>query len=436
VISVRVQIDESPDAADLSSNEEDDPPPTKGSPLEKFFQQYGFGEAPGEKPQQRQSVIGAGSGFFISPDGYAVTNNHVVDHAQSVQVTTDDGATYRARIVGTDPNTDLALIKVDGASSFAYVNFEDHAPRVGDWVVAVGNPFELGGTVTAGIVSAQGRDIGSGPYDNYIQIDAPINKGNSGGPAFDMNGKVIGVNTAIYSPSGGSVGIGFDVPAQTAKAVIAELKDKGVVTRGWLGVQVQPVTTGIADSLGMKKAEGAMVDEPQNGSPAAKAGVRSGDVVTALDGTPLKDSRDLARKVAALPPGSSVKLDILRNGESKTLNIRLGEMPNRKQANAGSRETQPDSGASPHIGLRLAPANEVAGSGGKGVVVTAVDPQGSAAEHGFQSGDVIVDVGGKAVGNTSDVRKALSDARSQGKRAVLMRVKTAHSLKFVALPIG
>jgi serine protease Do len=380
-------------------------------------------------------MIGAGSGFFISADGYAVTNNHVVDHAQSVQVTTDDGATYKARVVGTDPKTDLALIKVDGKSSFAYVNFEDHAPRVGDWVVAVGNPFELGGTVTAGIVSAQGRDIGSGPYDNYIQIDAPINKGNSGGPAFDMNGNVIGVNTAIYSPSGGSVGIGFDVPAQTAKTVIAELKDKGVVTRGWLGVQVQPVTRGIADSLGMKKAEGAMVDGPQNGSPAAKAGVQSGDVVTALNGTPVKDSRDLSRKVAALAPGSLAKLDILRNGESKTLTITLGELPNRQQANAGNQETQPDSG-SPHIGLSLAPANDVAGSGGKGLVVTGVDPGGSAAEHGFQSGDIILDIGGKTVGDASDVRKALSDAKSQGRHDVLMRVKTADTMKFVALPIG
>jgi serine protease Do len=207
------------------------------------------------------------------------------------------------------------------------------------------------------------------------------------------------------------------------------------VTRGWLGVQVQPVTRGIADSLGMKKAEGAMVDKPQNGSPAAKAGVQSGDVVTALNGTPVKDSRDLSRKVAALAPGSSVELDILRNGESKTLTITLGELPNRRQANAGNQEMQPDSG-SPHIGLRLAPANEVAGSGGKGVVVTDVDPKGSAAEHGFQSGDVIVDVGGKAVDDASDVRQALSEARSQGKHAVLMRVKTADAVKFVALPIG
>lgn len=330
VISVRVQMDETSNASDLSSNEEDNPPPTQGSPLEKFFQQYGFNEAPGGSSQRHQTIIGAGSGFFISPDGYAVTNNHVVDHAQSVQVTTDDGTTYKAKVIGTDPKTDIALIKVDGKSSFVYATFADRAPRVGDWVVAVGNPFGLGGTVTAGIVSAQGRDIGSGPYDNYIQIDAPINKGNSGGPAFDTNGNVMGVNTAIYSPSGGSVGIGFDVPAQMAKGVVAELKDKGVVTRGWLGVQVQPVTKGIADSLAMKTAEGAMIDGPQNGSPAAKAGVQSGDVITALNGTPIKDSRDLALQVAALAPGSSVKLDILRNGESKVLTVTLGELPNRQ----------------------------------------------------------------------------------------------------------
>jgi serine protease Do len=207
------------------------------------------------------------------------------------------------------------------------------------------------------------------------------------------------------------------------------------VTRGWLGVQIQPVTKGIADSLGMKKAEGAMVDGPQNGSPAAKAGVQSGDVVTALNGTPVKDSRDLARKVAALAPGSSAKLDILRSGESRTLTVTLGELPKGQQANARDQETQPDSG-SPHIGLSLAPANEVAGSGGKGVVVTGVDPEGSATDLGFQPGDVIVDVGGKAVSDASDVGKALSEARSQGKHAVLMRVKTADAMKFVALPIG
>ena len=235
-----------------------------GSPMEKFFHQFGQGRhQDGQRAAPRQTVIGEGSGFFISADGYAVTNNHVVDHAKSVQVTTADGTIYKARVVGTDPKTDLALIKVDGKNDFPFVQFADHAPQVGDWVIAVGNPFGLGGTVTAGIVSASGRDIGSGPYDDYIQIDAPINKGNSGGPAFDVEGNVIGINTAIFSPSGGSVGIGFDIPADTAKRVIAQLKDNGHVTRGWLGVQIQPVTTGIADSLGLKKAEGAIVDAPK-----------------------------------------------------------------------------------------------------------------------------------------------------------------------------
>src|SRR6202034_2580004 len=203
------------------------------------------------------------------------------DHAQSVQVTADDGSIYKAKVIGTDAKTDLALIKVDGKKDFPYVKFAEHTPRVGDWVVAVGNPFGLGGTVTAGIVSARGRDIGAGPYDDYVQIDAPINKGNSGGPAFDVNGNVIGVNAAIYSRSGGSVGIGFDIPAGTAKLVVAQLKDKGYITRGWLGVQVQPVTAHIADSLGMEQRRGALVDNPQDGSPAAKAGIEAGDVITA-----------------------------------------------------------------------------------------------------------------------------------------------------------
>ena len=435
VISVRVKLDETSSIPDMNSNEENLPPFMQGSPFEKFLRQYGFNDMQKGMIQRHEIITGVGSGFFISPDGYAVTNNHVVDHAKSVQVTTDDGSTYTAKVIGTDPKTDLALIKVNGKSDFAYVKFDDQVPRVGDWVVAIGNPFGLGGTVTAGIVSAEGRDIGSGPYDNYIQIDAPINKGNSGGPAFDMNGKVIGVNTAIYSPSGGSVGIGFDIPAQTAKMVVAQLKNKGKVTRGWLGVQVQPVTKGIAESLGLKKAEGAMVDEPQDGSPAAKAGILSGDIVTELNGTPVKDSRDLAQKVAMLAPGSSAKLDIVRKGESKTITVTLGEMPNQQQANNTGPETSSEQGL-PHLGLTVAPADEVAGSGEKGLVVTAVDPDGPAAEHGVQTGDVILDVGGKSVASTSEVRKALSEAKSQGKHDVLMRVKTADAVRFVALPLG
>ena len=423
VISVRVKFD---DASTTALQE--------GSSLDKFFRQFGFENMPDGVPRRHEVITGEGSGFFISADGYAVTNNHVVNHATTVQVTTDDGSIYSAKVVGTDPKTDLALIKVDGKKDFTYVKFANHNPRVGDWVIAVGNPFGLGGTVTAGIVSARGRDIGSGPYDDYIQIDAPINKGNSGGPAFDVNGDVIGVNTAIVSPSGGSVGIGLDIPADTAKLVVAQLKDKGHVTRGWMGVEVQPVTTAIADSLGMKKAEGALVDRAQAGSPASQAGIAVGDVIEAINGAPVKSSRDLARKVAILAPGTAVKLDILHKGEAKTMTLTLGQMPNQQQAKASDESAKPATSA-PHLGLQLAPATDVPGAGDKGVAVLGVEPDGPAADHGFETGDVILDVGGKPVANASQVREALSAAQAQGKHDVLMRVKTADGTRFIAMPL-
>ncbi len=437
VISVRVKIE----GAQLSalrhhSSNDELIPFAQGSPMQKFFQQFGdqFGFN-GQEPQMHQTIVGEGSGFFISPDGYAVTNNHVVDHAKSVQVTTADGSIYTAKVVGTDPKTDLALIKVEGKNDFPYVQFAQHEPRIGDWVIAVGNPFGLGGTVTAGIVSAEGRNIGAGPYDDYIQIDAPINKGNSGGPAFDVDGNVIGINTAIYSPSGGSVGIGFDIPADTAQRVIAQLKAHGSVTRGWLGVQIQPVTAGIADSLGLKKAMGAIVDSTQDGSPAAKAGVQTGDVITGVNGAPVKNARELARTIATMQPDSTAKLDILRNGQSQTVTVTLGKMPNEQQANAGNEMQTPRHGV-PHLGLSVAPAATVAGAGGKGVVVTAVDPNGPAADAGFKVGTVILDVGGKAVGNAGDVVTALQDAKAQGKRDILMRVQIDGATRFVAVPLG
>jgi serine protease Do len=438
VISVRVKIEGNADATTLRQNGSDDSIPfAPGSPLQKFFQQFGDQDDQGglgELPQAHQTIIGEGSGFFISADGYAVTNNHVVDHAKSVEVTTADGSKYKAKVVGTDPKTDLALIKVDGKDDFPFVKFAGHEPRVGDWVIAVGNPFGLGGTVTAGIVSAESRDIGAGPYDDYIQIDAPINKGNSGGPAFNVDGEVIGVNTAIYSPSGGSVGIGFDIPAQTAKMVVAELKAHGSVTRGFLGVQIQPVTAGIADSLGLKTAAGAIVDSAQPDSPATKAGLRSGDVITAVNGTAVKDARDLARTIAGLPPDSTVKLDILRQGGAQTVSVTLARMPNEEQASTTPTET-PHQGV-PHLGLSVAPAADVAGAGQTGVVVTAVDPNGPAAEAGFETGNVILDVGGKPVANVNDVMSALKQAQAQGKHDVLMRVKAGNATHFVAVPLG
>src|SRR5215510_821867 len=302
VISVRVKVETNTASNSLEGNL----PFPQNSPMDRFFRRFGMPDLNPEKGPQpnRRSVTGQGSGFFISADGYAVTNNHVVDKAKTVEVVMDDGKTLNAKVIGTDSRTDLALIKVDGRSDFPYVKLSDKAPRIGDWVVAVGNPFGLGGTVTAGIISARGRDIGSGPYDDYIQIDAPINKGNSGGPTFDMDGNVIGVNTAIYSPSGGSVGIAFAIPSDTVKTVVGQLKDKGAVTRGWIGVQIQPVNADIADSLGLKKAEGALVAEPQSDGPAAKAGIQAGDVIIAVNGQDVKDARDLARKIGGLPPNS------------------------------------------------------------------------------------------------------------------------------------
>ncbi|MFH0298657.1 Do family serine endopeptidase [Bradyrhizobium sp. 31Argb] len=440
VISVKVNIGEK--LAKDDSNEDSPFPP--GSPMERFFRRFGGqdGLPPGMRggPRGRGIVTGQGSGFFISADGFAVTNNHVVDGADKVEVTTDDGKTYSAKVIGTDPRTDLALIKVEGGSNFPFAKLSDTKPRIGDWVLAVGNPFGLGGTVTAGIVSASGRDIGNGPYDDFIQIDAPVNKGNSGGPAFDVSGEVMGVNTAIYSPSGGSVGIAFSIPAATVKNVVAQLKDKGTVSRGWIGVQIQPVTSDIADSLGMKKAEGALVAEPQANGPAAKAGIESGDVITAVNGETVKDARELARTIGGLAPGNAVKLNVLHKGQEKTVNLTLGQLPNTVEAKADNDNS--DRGSSsrgtdvPKLGLTVAPANSVAGAGKDGVVVTEVDPKSAAAERGFKEGDVILEVAGKNVTSAGDVRDAITSARNDNKNSVLMRVKSGGSSRFVAVPLA
>jgi serine protease Do len=440
VISVKVNINEKV-AKDDSS---EDSPFQPGSPMERFFRRFGGPDGmPGQRgPRGRGAVTGQGSGFFISADGYAVTNNHVVDGADKVEVTTDDGKNYTATVIGTDARTDVALIKVEGSSNFPFAKLSEGKPRIGDWVLAVGNPFGLGGTVTAGIVSASGRDIGNGPYDDFIQIDAPVNKGNSGGPAFNTEGEVMGVNTAIYSPSGGSVGIAFSIPASTVKSVIAQLKDKGSVSRGWIGVQIQPVTADIADSLGLKKAEGALVAEPQANGPAAKAGIESGDVITAVNGETVKDARELARTIGALAPGNAVKLNVLHKGQDKVINLTLGQLPNTLQAKADNDNDNSDKGGAnrgtdvPKLGLTLAPANSVAGAGKDGVVVTEVDPKSAAAERGFKEGDVILEVAGKTVASANDIREAIAGAKADNKNVVLMRVKSGGKTNFIAVPIA
>jgi len=431
VIGVRVKSEAVSQREQMQFNSEDLPP---GSSLEQFLRRFGMPGMP-NMPRGRQFSMAQGSGFFISADGYAVTNNHVVERGKSIEIQADDGKTYSAKVVGTDPKTDLALLKVDGRNDFPFVKLGDKQPRIGDWVIAVGNPFGLGGTVTAGIVSARGRDIGAGPYDDFIQIDAPVNRGNSGGPTFDVDGNVIGVNTAIFSPNGGSIGIGFAIPSETVKTVVAQLKDHGAVTRGWIGVQIQPVTADVADSLGLKNAQGALVAEAQSDSPAAKAGIVSGDVITSVNGEAVKDARDLAKKIGALAPGATANLAVLHQGSEKTVSVTLGDYPRDQQARRGG-DSDTSGRSESHLGLTLAPAGSVAGSGGKGVVVTAVDPDGPAAERGFKTGDVILEVAGKAVSSPAEVRTALNDARSGGKRTVLMRVKSGEATKFVALPLG
>lgn len=446
VISVRVRVD-TPRVSMQTS------PFQQGSPMDRFFRRWGVPEGDefdgraqpdqrarpdqrGQRPIPRppgRNVTGQGSGFFISADGYAVTNNHVVDRANNVQVTADDGRTYQARVIGTDPRTDLALIKVDGRNDFPYVSLGETPPRVGDWVLAIGNPFGLGGTVTAGIVSSTGRDINAGPYDDFIQIDAPVNRGNSGGPTFDVNGHVIGVNTAIFSPSGGNVGIAFAIPASTVRSVVTQLRERGSVTRGWIGVQIQPVTAEIAESLNLKTARGALVAEPQPGSPAVAAGIRAGDIITHVNGNPVRDARELARTIGAMPPKTSVRLTLMRNGAEQQITLTLGELPNQREARAMPERPQENKGTEvPRLGLTLAPAD----GGSEGVTITNVEQGSIAAEHGFRQGDVILSVANKPVKTPADVRDMIADAQKGGARNVLVRVKSGDSIRFVAVRLG
>ena len=435
VISVKVTMKKATDASDKDDADE------SGSPMERFFRQFGGPNDEFQNPGRngRHGTMGQGSGFFISSDGYAVTNNHVVEGADKVEVTTDAGKSYTAKVVGTDPRTDLALIKVEGGSDFSFAKLSAGKARIGDWVLAVGNPFGLGGTVTAGIVSASGRDIGSGPYDDFIQIDAPVNKGNSGGPAFNMQGEVVGVNTAIYSPSGGSVGIAFSIPAMTVKNVIAQLKDNGSVSRGWIGVQIQPVTQDIADGMGLKQAQGALVADPQKDGPAAKAGVEAGDVITAANGQSVKDARELARIIGGFAPGSTVKLDVLHKGKSKVVSLTLGQLPNAQQAKADSETDGKRSRLGidvPHLGLTLAPAGKADSASKEGVVITKVEPKSAAADRGLKKGDVILEVAGKNVTKPGDVGDALEAARTDKKGSVLMRLRSGDASRYVAVPLA
>ncbi len=426
VVSIKVVIESAGDTAAASGGSMDNAPPE----IQKFLKRFG---GPGQSfsNMPRQQMIGQGSGFFVSTDGYIVTNNHVVHDAKSVEVTTDAGKTLKAHVVGVDPKTDLAVVKVDQAGDYPFVSFAKDAPRIGDWVVAIGNPFGLGGTVTAGIVSAEGRDIGEGPYDRFLQIDAPINKGNSGGPTFNVKGEVVGVNTAIYSPSGGSIGLGFAIPASTVTVVVDSLEHGGVVKRGYLGVAIQPVSQDIADSMGMKSAQGAIIDKVTPGTPAAAAGLKAGDIVTKLNGDAVKDASDLTRRIGAMKPGDKIQLSYLRNGAEATVDVALA-MQSPEQVAAAEAAGQP---GAPTLGVELAPANDVAGAGDKGVVIVGLDPNGAAAAHGLSEGNVILEVSGKSVSSPADVKADLAAARRDGKKAVLLRVQMSQGDRFVAIPL-
>ena len=410
-------------------------------PLKRFFREFrgDRGDRSGPRAQrpdrsERLRPSSQGSGFFISEDGYLVTNNHVIRGGATYTVVMDDGKELDATLVGTDERTDLAVLKVEEERKFTYVDFADDSKvRVGDWVVAVGNPFGLGGTVTAGIVSARGRDIGAGPYDDFIQIDAAVNRGNSGGPAFNLNGEVVGINTAIFSPSGGNVGIAFAIPASVAKDVVQDLIDDGSIQRGWLGVQIQDVSPEIAESLGLKDQKGVLVAEAQDDGPAKEVGIRSGDVVLSVDGSKVTSSRELARLIGKANPGKAVDVEIWRDGKSQNFEVKLGKLPGADQQAAAqpSDDVKPEAGSLGDFGLTVTQSDD-----GAGLVVTDVDSDSEAAERGIQAGDVIVAVNSQQVSSTADVEKAVEAATKAGRKAVLFQISREDTNRFVALPVA
>lgn len=401
-------------------------------PLREFFEQFKRNQ-PERRPSRAQ-----GSGFLISADGYVVTNHHVADKADEIEVTFDTDEKYKAIIVGSDSRTDIALLKIEGNKKFErYLEFADKEPRIGDWVLAVGNPFGLGGTVTAGIVSASGRDIGSGPYD-FLQIDAAVNRGNSGGPSVNLDGRVVGVNTAIFSPSGGSVGIAFAVPAATARDVVEKLRTSGKVSSGWLGVQIQSVDENIAESLGLKNTKGALVSKVLPDGPASKSELKEQDLILRVNEKVISNSRELARTVAGLAPNADARLRVLRKGEERDVTVKLGEYPNSdKLASLGGSNESGGGKELENLGLTLVPASEFPGSRAKdGVAVSSVDPNSKAAEQGLKRGDIIVEVGGKPVTTSDDVVASIREAREKGRRNVLVQVRSGRDQqRFLALPV-
>jgi serine protease Do len=415
--------------------------------LRRFFEQQG-------RPMQRQQhehTVALGSGFIIDPSGYIVTNNHVVENADKVTVIFQDNSEHAAKVIGRDTKTDLALLKIDAAKPLPYVSWgNSDNEQVGDWVLAVGNPFGLGGSVSPGFVSARGRDIHAGPYDDFLQIDASINRGNSGGPTFNLNGEVVGINTAIYSPNGGSVGIGFAIPSSLAKPVIEQLRSHGKVDRGWLGVQIQQVTPEIAKSLGLPKEQGALVADVTPGGPAAKAGFQQGDVILSFNGHDINKVRDLPIVVAETPVGNDAKIHVWRKSGETDLDAKIAQMPDNPkiaQKSGGSNSNRENGGAtaqnSSAMGLRLAPLTSEwrqrlhVGKEVKGVVVTSIADSSPLAELGLQRGDVIESVNQKAVSSPGEVVSALNSAKNtKGDQNVLILLNRNGVNQYVALSLS
>ena len=422
-----------------TDTDQDDQQENLPEPFRDLFNQFNQ-----QHPQAPHKAISAGSGFIIDKSGLIVTNNHVVDNGKKVTVKLPDGRSFEAKLIGTDPATDIALLKVKSDKPLPTVEFgDDRQLRVGDWVVAVGNPFGLSNSVTAGIVSSIGRDIGAGNYNDFIQIDAPINRGNSGGPTFDLRGQVVGMNSMIFSPSGGSVGIGFAIPASTIHDVVGQLQAHGHVSRGWLGVQIQSVTPEIAASLGIKDAKGALVAEVVPNGPAAKAGFEQGDIITAINGVGVDDNRDLTRKVALVASGQSAVFTINRQGQVKTLKADIGNRPDDKVASDTPHPAPGPVATGNAMGLGLASLTPEArktfnlNEAATGVLITKVDPNSDAADKGLQPGDVVQKVGNKLVRTPADVQSGVAEAQKGGRKSVLLLVASAQGgSRFVAVDIG
>jgi len=417
-------------------------------PLRDLFER--FGQMQGGGKQIEREVTSLGSGFIVDADGFVITNNHVIEDAEEITVTLPNNDKYKAKIIGRDKKTDLALLKVDAKKPLPAVTLGDSdAMRVGDLVIAIGNPYGLGGTVTQGIISARQRSINAGPFDDFLQTDAPINRGNSGGPLFNTNGEVIGINTAIFSPSGGgSVGIGFAIPTALAKPIIAQLKEHGRTHRGWLGVKIQEVSDEMADSIGLPKAMGALILEASVGGPAAKAGIQAGDVITQFNGKDITEMRFLPRMVAETKIGSSAEVTYFRKGKSTTTSLKVGELDEADVAD--EKEDKPDSdnggkkysGSETFLGMQLTPLNDSLRNELRlskevgGVVIVGIDNESPALRRGLKRGDVIVAVNGEAVAKASDVKKYFDTAKQSGRKFAMVKIARANELAFITLPVA